>query len=99
MRTKKSDFITASFLLLLFVCCNPSNLKSDQGLTAILDKDAATISVFAGNKNQPILVQNARSDFRPYLHPLQHRMEKGFLQKIVQSIMLIKQDSIGVLQE
>ena len=79
LRTIKYYFITANFLLLLFICCNPSNLKSDQVLTAILDKDAATISVFVGNKNQPIVVQNARSGFRPYLHPIAPPDGKGLL--------------------
>ena len=79
MRTIKYSFIIANLLLLLFTCCNPSNFKSDQVLTAILDKDAATISVFTGNKNKPILVQNAKSGFRPYLHPIVAPDGKGLL--------------------
>ena len=79
MRTIKYFFIIANLLLLLFICCNPSNFKSDQVLTAILDKDAATISVFTGNKNKPILVQNAKSGFRPYLHPIVAPDGKGLL--------------------
>ncbi len=39
-------------------------------LTLRHDPAAHTISVFRENVAQPILTQNARPDFRPYLHPI-----------------------------
>ncbi len=39
-------------------------------LTLRRDAAAQTISVYRENGAQPILTQNARADFRPYLHPL-----------------------------
>jgi putative membrane-bound dehydrogenase-like protein len=34
------------------------------------DEAASTISVFRAGAQEPILTQNARADFRPYLHPI-----------------------------
>lgn len=39
-------------------------------LRLIHDPEAQTISVLRPNSEEPILVQNARSDHRPYLHPI-----------------------------
>ena len=39
-------------------------------LQLVQDPEAQTISVLRPNSEQPILVQNARSDHRPYLHPI-----------------------------
>ncbi len=39
-------------------------------LKLVQDEAAQTISVLRPNSDQPILVQNARSDHRPYLHPI-----------------------------
>tara|TARA_B110000503_G_scaffold122828_2_gene187841 strand:+ start:36419 stop:37147 length:729 start_codon:yes stop_codon:yes gene_type:complete len=69
----------ATFLLLGFTGCNSSNSESEQALIAVLDEDAATISVFVGNKNEPIVVQNARPGFRPYLHPIAAPDGKGLV--------------------
>ena len=34
------------------------------------DKEAGTISVFRSGDSEPVLTQNAREDFRPYIHPI-----------------------------
>ena len=34
------------------------------------DEHAGTLSVFRSNEEKPILTQNAKPDFRPYLHPI-----------------------------
>ena len=39
-------------------------------LELVQDEEAQTISVFRTNGDEAILVQNARSDHRPYLHPI-----------------------------
>ncbi len=39
-------------------------------LKLIKDGDAETISVFRPGSDEPLLVQNARDDHRPYIHPI-----------------------------
>jgi putative membrane-bound dehydrogenase-like protein len=39
-------------------------------LRIVQDEKAETLSVFKGDDKKPILVQNAKADFRPYLHPI-----------------------------
>ncbi len=48
-------------------------------LTIVEDKNAATLSVFRDGENNPIVVQNAKADFRPYLHPIVAPDGKGLL--------------------
>jgi len=48
----------------LVVSCHAASLKLVQ------DQEAQTISVQRLNSQKPLLVQNARSDHRPYLHPI-----------------------------
>jgi putative membrane-bound dehydrogenase-like protein len=43
------------------------------------NESAETISVFRGNEKTPILVQNAKANFRPYLHPIVAPDGKGVL--------------------
>ncbi|MGI9205326.1 MAG: PVC-type heme-binding CxxCH protein [Woeseiaceae bacterium] len=43
------------------------------------DKDAGTISVLRSGESEAILTQNAREDFRPYLHPIVSPDGKGVL--------------------
>lgn len=49
-------------------------LASSSALAAPLeirqDESADTLSVFREGEDQPILTQNARSDFRPFIHPI-----------------------------
>ncbi|MFN8349661.1 MAG: PVC-type heme-binding CxxCH protein [Spirosomataceae bacterium] len=55
----------------------PSPKKTE--LRIIQDEKAGTISIFRITGKQPILVQNAKADFRPYLHPIAAPDGKGVL--------------------
>ena len=48
-------------------------------LTLRQDEATNTISVYRDNVAEPILTQNARPDFRPYLHPIVAPDGKGVL--------------------
>ena len=50
-----------------------------QRLRLVQDPKAQTISVFRGTSKAPILVQNAKADFRPFIHPIQAPDGKGVL--------------------
>jgi len=48
-------------------------------LRLVQDSKAQTISVFRGAGKTPILVQTAKADFRPFIHPIQAPDGKGVL--------------------
>jgi putative membrane-bound dehydrogenase-like protein len=56
--------------LMLVNACSKVSSNDKMELNASLNIEEGTISVFRGAEEKPILVQNARSDFRPYLHPI-----------------------------
>ena len=60
----------SSFLVIFLVACQVDRSSESYDLQAILDEDRETISVFRMGQSDPILVQNAQSEFRPYLHPI-----------------------------
>ena len=43
------------------------------------DLDAGTISIYRVGEDKPIVTQNARKDFRPYIHPIEAPDGKGVL--------------------
>lgn len=49
------------------------------GLRVVQDVKAGTISVFRAGGKTPIVTQNAKADFRPYLHPIAPPDGKGVL--------------------
>ncbi|MCE7059986.1 PVC-type heme-binding CxxCH protein [Dyadobacter sp. CY343] len=51
----------------------------DTQLRAVASGDGETISISKGTGGQPILVQNAKKNFRPYLHPIVAPDGKGIL--------------------
>ncbi len=55
----------------------PSTNKN--GFVIEQDEEKGTISVFRGDVQAPILIQNAKVDFRPYLHPIMAPDGKGIL--------------------
>lgn len=81
-RTKA--LISILFTFLLFNC-KPKESKegetSDQPtvLTLVQNEEEGTISILRQGENDPILVQNAKEDFRPYLHPILAPDGKGVL--------------------
>ena len=73
------------FILLLFLnffLFLPDNAKksltaSDETLRAVQNDTEETILIFRGDEKKPILTQNAKGNFRPYLHPLEAPDGKG----------------------
>lgn len=51
----------------------PVSLRIEQ------DQDAGTISVYRPGSDKPVVTQNAKPDFRPYLHPIAAPDGKGVL--------------------
>lgn len=47
-------------------------------LNAIQDDNTGTISIYRENSSEPILVQNAQEEIRPYIHPIIAPDNKGF---------------------
>ncbi|MCF0062367.1 PmoA family protein [Dyadobacter chenwenxiniae] len=52
---------------------------AENSLTAVQNEAGETISIFSGTDKKPILVQNAKANFRPYLHPIVAPDGKGVL--------------------
>lgn len=73
------------FLVILtgFCACTNNSKKPAPGavkdLKLVQNEQAGTIEVFSYRSNDPILVQNAQADFRPYIHPIQAPDGKGIL--------------------
>lgn len=53
--------------------------SADITLRAVQNEKEETISIFRGNETKPIVTQNAKADFRPYLHPIVAPDGKGVL--------------------
>lgn len=77
-----------SFRLFLFVVASTlgwfafrpiTNPPKQTSLQLVQNEKEGTISVYRLNEKQPILVQNAKADFRPYLHPITAPDGKGIL--------------------
>jgi len=83
-----SKFLIPVLLILLLSACSgkksheyteTADLLADSVLTLVQDDNASTISVFREGEKNPIVVQNAKPDFRPYLHPIIAPDNKGVL--------------------
>ena len=60
-----------TFALTSYVSDTPKNTAPvGERLRLVQDQKAQTIAVFQGSGKTPILVQNAKSDFRPFIHPI-----------------------------
>ncbi len=73
--------ISCVLLVVLTIGCSPSTKKASQDnpdLLVKMDTDS-TLSVFQEGEKKPILVQNAKPDFRPYIHPIVAPDGKGVL--------------------
>jgi putative membrane-bound dehydrogenase-like protein len=60
----------------------PPSLQTGRGLTIREDTKAGTISVFRAGHAEPMVVQNAKPDARPYLHPIAAPDGKGVLTEV-----------------
>lgn len=72
------------FLYLPIACVQSNTTKESQpgngNFYVVHDETAGTISIYReGATAKPVLVQNAKADFRPYLHPLEAPDGKGIL--------------------
>ncbi|SEJ29535.1 putative membrane-bound dehydrogenase domain-containing protein [Dyadobacter koreensis] len=85
-----NTFRSIPFLLLFFVInfWYPSHdaernaeppVSKDPVLRIVQNKSLETISIFRGAETKPIIVQNAKANFRPYLHPIEAPDGKGIL--------------------
>lgn len=75
-------FSIISLVVFLFSCNGSGEKSSDNNITTLTlqqDTAAGTISVITTLREQPILVQNAQPDFRPYIHPIQAPDGNGVL--------------------
>ncbi len=72
-----------SLLTFIGLACSPKKqsdvMQVDSEVTAIMDETAGTISIFRKGQTEPIVTQNAKPDFRPYLHPILAPDGKGQL--------------------
>jgi putative membrane-bound dehydrogenase-like protein len=73
------------FILFITLGCKNSNSSTKEAssqpttLSLVQDAAAGTISVVREGESDPILVQHAKEDFRPYLHPIVAPDGKGIL--------------------
>lgn len=86
MNIVRSAPLLAIFLLLYFgydlrqTERNTQSPVPDEVPLRIVQNDKEeTISIFRGSENKPILTQNAKANFRPYLHPIVAPDGKGVL--------------------
>ena len=70
--------LTSSFLTLCLLASTGA-LAHAAALTLRQDEATNTISVYRENSKEAILTQNARPDFRPYIHPIVAPDGKGVL--------------------
>lgn len=68
-------------LILMFVSCGQKNteIKTNFELLIKQDTTAGTLSVFRKGMNKAIVTQNAKPDFRPFIHPIIAPDGKGSL--------------------
>lgn len=73
------------FILFFLAGCSSEKSAEEQSSTVPVslrieqDKNAGTISVFREGSDKAIVTQNAKADFRPYLHPIVAPDGKGIL--------------------
>lgn len=70
-----NNYLVLGFLLLLIGCTGSGNTTSNdhqnqEEVILILKQDEESISIFRKNADRPLLTQNAKEHFRPYIHPI-----------------------------
>lgn len=67
-------FLYVTLFTILLIGCKPSQQESNSDvlvtLTILQDDKAGTISVLRKGSSEVLITQNAKPDFRPYLHPI-----------------------------
>ncbi|CAN5373343.1 hypothetical protein BH23BAC1_BH23BAC1_12420 [soil metagenome] len=56
-----------------------TDINGPQFLVLKLDESSEAISVFRKNEKEPVLIQNVKEDFRPFIHPIKAPDGKGVL--------------------
>lgn len=72
-----SQFSLRAIAASMFCYCGTVSLAAD--LRIDVDEDKSTVAVLRDGEDRPILTQNARPGFRPYLHPIVAPDGKGVL--------------------
>ena len=87
MKSLNLDSLFSLFFLVLLGCNSSSGGETNQDkqqdkqfeLFLEQNENKGTISVFRKGEKEPILTQNAKEDFRPYIHPIVAPDGKGIL--------------------
>ena len=66
------------FFIALCLMINGS-IQAEEVLKAIHNKETGSISIYRKGIPDPLLTQNAKADFRPYIHPIKSPNGKGEL--------------------
>lgn len=77
-----NSFLCLCIALAFVTGCSRNNNESAKGpvqLTIVQDQQAGTLSVFRKGSSEALVTQNAKPDFRPYLHPIAAPDGKGQL--------------------
>ena len=75
-------FATGLLIILFGLGCSsrmPQGGDANSQLKIREDANESTISVFRAGEQKPLVVQNAKSNFRPYLHPIKAPDGNGVL--------------------
>lgn len=76
----KCFFVAALSLIFLMGCLSGKDKEiKEKGLRVEQNEQEGTISVFRPGAQSPVLVQHAKADFRPYIHPIVAPDGKGVL--------------------
>jgi putative membrane-bound dehydrogenase-like protein len=78
MMRRASAFLMVAMVAMVATSITTSNVEAGP-LRIRRDEDAGTIAVYRRDGKEPILTQNARANFRPYLHPIVAPDGKGVL--------------------
>ena len=70
--------VTMTLFIALCLMINGTTQAKD-ALKVIHDKEAGTIRIYQDGISDPIVTQNAKADFRPYMHPIKSPNGKGEL--------------------
>ncbi|MDB4783128.1 PmoA family protein [Verrucomicrobiales bacterium] len=70
--------VTITFFIALCLMINGS-IQAKEILKAIHDKEAGTIRIYRDGITDPIITQNAKANFRPYIHPIKSPNGNGEL--------------------